>query len=122
MKDAQKGLKKEVKKINLTDVENMTDDMADLMEDMDEINEIMGRSYNVPDELDEDDLEAELACLDDELEALDGIEEDASPAYGQPASLPVEPSVVPESTGPTGVDEFGLPVAPTPAQPTPQRV
>lgn len=45
MKDAQKGLKKEVKKINISDVENLTDDMADLMEDMDEINEVMGRSY-----------------------------------------------------------------------------
>lgn len=45
MKDAQKGLKKEVKKININDVENMADDMTDLMEDMDEINEVMGRSY-----------------------------------------------------------------------------
>lgn len=45
MKDAQKGLKKEVKKLNINEVENMADDMADLMEDMDEINEVMGRSY-----------------------------------------------------------------------------
>lgn len=56
------------------------------------------------------------------VKGLDDLEEDATPAYGQPASLPVEPSLVPESTGPTGVDEFGLPVAPTPAEPTAQRV
>lgn len=45
MKEAGKGLKKEVKKINLNEVEDLADDMADLMEDMNEINEAMGRSY-----------------------------------------------------------------------------
>lgn len=45
MKEAGKGLKAEVKKMNLSEIEDLTDDMADLMEDMNEINEIMGRSY-----------------------------------------------------------------------------
>lgn len=45
MKEAGKGLKKEVKKINVDEVEDLADDMADLMEDMNEINEAMGRSY-----------------------------------------------------------------------------
>lgn len=45
MKEASKGLKKEMKKINISEVEDMTDDMADLMEDMNEINDVMGRSY-----------------------------------------------------------------------------
>ena len=31
-------------------------DMSDLLEDADEVNEIMGRAYGVPDELNEDDL------------------------------------------------------------------
>lgn len=49
---------------------------------------------------------------------MEGLEEDTGPSYvAQPASLPQEPSLVPESTGPTGVDEFGLPVNPAPARP-----
>lgn len=51
-------------------------------------------------------------------QALEGLEEDTGPSYvAQPASLPQEPSLVPESTGPTGVDEYGLPVGPSPATP-----
>lgn len=45
MKDASKTLKSEVKKIDINKVEDMTDDMADMMEDMNEINDVMGRSY-----------------------------------------------------------------------------
>lgn len=45
MKDASKTLKAEVKKIDINKVEDLTDDMADMMEDMNEINDIMGRSY-----------------------------------------------------------------------------
>eukprot|EP00904_Undaria_pinnatifida_P004136 jgi/Undpi1/13723/HiC_scaffold_9.g03376.m1 len=116
MKDASKTLKAEVKKIDINKVEDLTDDMADMMEDMNEINDIMGRSYNVGEELDEDDLDAELACLDDELDELEGLEEDTGPSYAaQPATLPVEPSIVPASAGPSGVDEYGLPVGPAPA-------
>lgn len=47
---------------------------------------------------------------------LEGLEEDTGPSYAaQPATLPVEPSIVPASAGPSGVDEYGLPVGPAPA-------
>lgn len=56
--------------------------------------------------------------LTHDIQALEGLEEDTGPSYvAQPASLPQEPSLVPESTGPTGVDEYGLPVGPSPATP-----
>jgi charged multivesicular body protein 5 len=45
------------------------DELADLMEQADEVQEALGRSYNTP-ELDEDDLAAELDALGDEI-ALD---------------------------------------------------
>jgi hypothetical protein len=70
-------------------------------------------------QIDEDDLDAELACLDDELAALDGIgeEEDAggvssesAPSYLQSSTLPAEPTRQPVSSS---VDEYGLPVAPS---------
>lgn len=51
-------------------------------------------------------------------QALEELEEDTGPSYAaQPSTLPQAPSMVPESAGPSGVDEFGLPVAPTPARP-----
>lgn len=41
-----------------------------MMEDMNEINDALGRNYGVSDEIDEADLDAELAGLEDELEGL----------------------------------------------------
>lgn len=66
-----------------------------------------------------------LPCLPPSLppslsssQALEELEEDTGPSYAaQPSTLPQAPSMVPESAGPSGVDEFGLPVAPTPARP-----
>ena len=49
----------------------MQDDLEDLLEDAGEISDILGRSYGTPNDIDEDDLEAELACLGDEFEAID---------------------------------------------------
>jgi charged multivesicular body protein 5 len=39
-----------------------------MFEDMNEINEMMGRSYGISDGVTDEDLEAELAGLEDELE------------------------------------------------------
>ena len=46
-------------------MEDLFDDMADMMADMEEINECMGRAYNV--EFDEGELMGELDELDEEL-------------------------------------------------------
>jgi charged multivesicular body protein 5 len=76
--------------------------------------DILGRSYGIGDEIDDADLEAELAGLEDELEGEE-LELD-KPAYLQP-TLPVQPNNAPMSAA-TGyseakgnqVDEYGLPV------------
>ena len=65
MKDANKALKKQFKAINISQVEDLQDDMADLMEQAEEIQSAMGRSYNT-DDIDEADLEAELAAMEDD--------------------------------------------------------
>ena len=65
MKDANKALKKQFKAININQVEDMQDDMADLLEQAEEIQSAMGRSYNT-DDIDEADLEAELAAMEDD--------------------------------------------------------
>lgn len=88
--------------------------ILDLLEDANEINEALGRSYGIGDEIDEADLDAELACLEDELEGDLCLDQ---PAYLQPSSLPVQPSSAPLPEAPVKqkdngvlVDEYGLPV------------
>lgn len=45
----------------------MQDEMEDIMDQANEIQETLGRSYGVPDDIDEDELEAELDALGDEM-------------------------------------------------------
>ena len=63
MSEGAKQMKIENKKLNIDEIENMQDDMTDLFEDMQEIQDIMGRAYSCPDGVDDEDLDAELACL-----------------------------------------------------------
>lgn len=101
MTAAAKTLKKEQKKINLNDLENMQDEMEDLLEDVGEISEILARSYGTPDGIEEEDLDAELAGLEAEWEN----EEIAAPAAGEQQ----------QETAPSYVDS--LPMQPLPNQP-----
>ena len=84
---------------------------------MNEISESLGRSFGVPDDIDEDELDAELACLGDEFEEeLD--EEISNPTYLQDSGMPHVPVSKPAVNLQTNhdvatnnrVDEFGLPV------------
>lgn len=86
---------------------------TDLLEDTNEVSDILGRSYGINDDICDEDLEAELACLEDELEGEDLAEE--QPAYLQPApSVPVVPNAPTTEISPAAaeakVDEYGLPV------------
>jgi len=84
MKEASKTLKKENKKISLNEIEDMQDEMEDMLEDVGEISEILGRSYGMPDGVEEDDLDAELAYLEDEW-ANEEVELDAGTSIGAEA-------------------------------------
>ncbi|KIJ70161.1 hypothetical protein HYDPIDRAFT_104834 [Hydnomerulius pinastri MD-312] len=68
MKLANKEMRKQYGKIDIDKIENIHYDMEDLLEQANEIQESLGRSYAVPDELDEADLEAELDALQFEEE------------------------------------------------------
>lgn len=50
-------------------LQDIQDDLADMLEQADEVQEALGRSYGMP-EIDDDDLAAELEALGDDL-ALD---------------------------------------------------
>jgi charged multivesicular body protein 5 len=68
MKIANKEMKKQYGKIDIDKIENMHYDMEDMIEQANEIQESLARSYAVPDELDEADLAAELEALELEVE------------------------------------------------------
>ncbi|KDR83902.1 hypothetical protein GALMADRAFT_236383 [Galerina marginata CBS 339.88] len=74
MQLANKEMRKQYGKIDIDKIENIHYDMEDLLEQANEIQETLGRSYAVPDEIDEADLEAELDAL-----ALE--EEEEGPSY-----------------------------------------
>lgn len=71
VKAASKTLTAENKKIDLDELEELQDDLQDTLEDVNDANEILGRSYGLPAGIDERDLEAELDNLGDELEMMD---------------------------------------------------
>ena len=65
MKDASIVQKEQMKNFNMDEVEDLFDDMADMMADQEEIQDMMGRNFGV--DCDEGELEAELAELDAEI-------------------------------------------------------
>jgi len=121
MKDAQKSLKVEMKGLKIDDVEDLHDDMGDLLEDADELNEIMGRSYGVPEQLDEADLLDELEAMEGEIEqeeeSVDQREE--VPSYlvsaaktAKTISSGASASVPKQTVQPQALEEFDLPAPP----------
>lgn len=103
-----KEMKKEYKKVDINKIENLQDDLADILEQANEVQDAMGRTYGMP-EVDESELEAELEALGDELLL------DTEASYLDAPSVPSrEPGVdtIPTNKDGLQVDEFGLPKLP----------
>jgi charged multivesicular body protein 5 len=107
MKTTTKELKKQYGKINIDKIEKLQDEMADLMDMGNDIQESISRSYDVPEEVDEDELDAELEALGDEVD-FEGAMGEASgmPSYmlddtAPPQFIddPPEPGKVKEAAG-----------------------
>ncbi|CAN4126376.1 unnamed protein product [Withania somnifera] len=119
LKSANKELKGMMKTVKIQDIDNLQDEMMDLMDVSNEIQESLGRSYSVPDDIDEDELLGEL----DALEADMDTEAEGVPSYLQPDKEPdldAELSLPSAPTGhapagranPQAYDELGLPAVP----------
>lgn len=117
LKTANKELKGMMKSVKIQDIDNMQDEMMELMDVSTEIQESLGRSYNVPDDIDEEELMGEL----DALEADMGTESESSiPSYLQPdaeeteLNLPAAPVGLPpgKQSNVQAVDELGFPAVP----------
>jgi len=105
MKHASEAMRSQMKELNIDHVEDLYDDMQDLMDQQQEMQEAMSRSYAVPDDYDDMDLDAELDALGSDL--------------GEPSYLSaLEPSSSSMSADPFAgfaVDEYGLPTVPSTA-------
>ncbi|KAK6438628.1 Vacuolar protein-sorting-associated protein 60 [Oleoguttula sp. CCFEE 5521] len=84
MKTTQKELKKQYGKVDIDKIERMQDEMADLMDIGNDIQESISRSYEVPEDVDEAELDAELEALGEEVDfGAEGIGEGEMPSYLQ---------------------------------------
>ena len=100
-------LKDKTAELDLDALEDAQDDLEDLMGDVDEVHEIMGRSFGM-DEVSDADLDAELALIGEEDgldlgEEFDGIE--AGPGgVSDPYAMPAVPAAAAASSaGPVPV-------------------
>jgi len=106
MKTTSKELRKQYGKIDLDKIERMQDEMADLMEMGNDIQESISRSYDVPEDVDEAELDAELEALGEEV-AMEGIgESEGIPGFmldethpPEFIDAPPEPAKVKETAG-----------------------
>jgi len=109
MKVGLKEMKKEYKNIKISEIEDIQDQMEDVLEDANEIQDIMGRTYGMPD-VDDAELEAELDALGDDI----ALDDDAGFLDTTPKIPSREPGVESVFNDKDGieVDEFGLPKLP----------
>ena len=81
LKQANIAQKEVMKNFNMDQMEDLFDDMADMMADMEEINEVMTRTYNC--DYDESELLGELDELDEEI-----VSEQLNEGLGLPSYIP----------------------------------
>ena len=82
MKTTQKELRKQYGKVNIDQIERLQDEMADLMDMGNDIQESISRSYDIPEDVDEAELDAELEALGEEVDlGAEGIGVGETPGF-----------------------------------------
>jgi len=101
IKGANAAMKQQFQELDIGEIEDLQDDLQEMLDEANEIQEIMSRSYEMPYDVDEADLEQELMGLE-----LD-IGEEEIPSYLRTAEVPM------------GAPDLALPSVPTglPAHP-----
>lgn len=96
MQAASKELKTQFKskEFNVDAIDALNDEMADLMDYSNDIQETLGRNYNIPEDIDEEELLGELDALEADM-ALEEAGEEV-PSYLQDEALPDAPDGVVE--------------------------
>lgn len=75
-------LKAQHQLLDLDAMDDVQADMAELLADAADISDLMSRPYGLPDEVDDMDLDAELAALGDQFESAEPASAAAQPASG----------------------------------------
>ncbi len=90
LKTTNKTLKQQYGKINVDKIEKMQDEMADLMEMGNEINESISRAYDLPEDVDEAELDAELEAMGEDMmfEQEQGTAVGEMPGFMQEGEMP----------------------------------
>ncbi len=93
MKTANKQMKRDYGKVNVDKIDKMQDEMADLLDASNELQEALGRNYNIPDDVSESELDAELEALGGEadLELEGEVPSYLQDAGGVPEFIDAEP-------------------------------
>jgi len=104
MKVANKEIKRQYGNINIDKIEQMHFDMEELLEQANEVQETLGRSYAVPEEVDEADLQAELDALqlEDEEESSYLADLNKVPDFVDEAPVEEAPTTEKEKTAVSG--------------------
>ena len=82
MKTTTKTLKKEYGKVDIDQIERMQDEMQDLMDIGNDMQESISRAYDVPEDVDESELDAELEALGEEA-MFESAGDEAVPSFMQ---------------------------------------
>ncbi|OAA56134.1 snf7 family protein [Niveomyces insectorum RCEF 264] len=83
LKSTNKELRRQYGKVDIDKIERLQDEMADLLDVSNEIQESLARSYDVPEDVDEADLDAELEALGQDVE----LESELGGAMGVPSFM-----------------------------------
>ena len=110
MQQANKEMRKTYGNIDVDKVEQVQDDMEDLLDQSGALQETLSRSYGVPEDIDEAELEAELEALDEEpgeleMEVPSYLQQAASGVQAQPDfvdELPEDKQAEPAQAIPAG--------------------
>mmetsp|Transcript_28348 Transcript_28348/g.54011 ORF Transcript_28348/g.54011 Transcript_28348/m.54011 type:complete len:233 (+) Transcript_28348:235-933(+) len=104
--------------LDIDQIEQLRDEMSELMDQSNEIQETLGRTYNLPEEMDEDDMFEELNDLEEEMAGEVGsgslpsyLQEDLPDIPNEQANQQI-PQPLNAGYPPVQTDEYGLPVAP----------
>lgn len=117
MKSASQEMKVQAKSMNIGKIQDTMDDLADGMEDANEINEILGQSFGMPEDVDESELNAELEDLEGDMlgekEGADYLNLPDAPMAGHAGPVGAGPAAAkaaaPAAAAPQALDEYGLP-------------
>ncbi|KAI3791269.1 hypothetical protein L2E82_04984 [Cichorium intybus] len=121
LKSANKELKGMMKTVKIQDIDKLQDEMMDMMDISNEIQESLGRSYSVRDDIDEDKLMGGGHGKEGESEGvLSDLQPDNEPDLNEELNLPQAPSGHAVPAGRVNnhvnllqaVDEFGFPTVP----------